>query len=160
MNLDSYLTLKLVEGNCVGEPITGGLNSEYTDQDSPGSPGVKTCLPVQGVRVRSLVGGLRSHMLCGGKNQNIKQKQYCNKFSKDLKKKRKEYTDHDLLNEEAQATHGGWQVAPSASRLPLWGNETPGSFSLKAQFQYTHIKEVKLQDLLLTNPRNRAEGTQ
>ena len=36
-------------------------------------------LPMQGVRVRSLVGELRSHMP-QPKNQNIKQKQYCNKF--------------------------------------------------------------------------------
>ena len=42
-------------------------------------------LPTQGVRVRSLVGELRSHMPCGQKIQNIKQKQYCNKFSKDFK---------------------------------------------------------------------------
>ena len=38
---------------------------------------------MQGVRVRSLVGELRSHMPRGQKN--IKQKQYCNKFSKDFK---------------------------------------------------------------------------
>ena len=42
-------------------------------------------LPMQGVRVRPLVGELRSHMPHGQKNpQNIKQKQYCNKFKKDF----------------------------------------------------------------------------
>ena len=43
-------------------------------------------LPVQRVRVWSLARGLRSHMLHGQKkNQNIKQKQSCNKFNKDLR---------------------------------------------------------------------------
>ena len=37
---------------------------------------------MQEVQVQSLVGELRSHMSRG---QNMKQKQYCNKFSKDLK---------------------------------------------------------------------------
>ena len=49
---------------------------------------VKTYLPMQGVRVLSLFGELQSHMLCGQKKkktQNIKQKQYCNKFNKDFK---------------------------------------------------------------------------
>ena len=44
-------------------------------------------LPMQGRQVRSLVRELRSHMAHGQENQNIKQKQYCNKFNKDLKKK-------------------------------------------------------------------------
>ena len=44
-------------------------------------------LLMQGVRVRSLVREPRSHMPRGQNNQNIKQKQYCNKFNKDLKKK-------------------------------------------------------------------------
>ena len=42
-------------------------------------------LPMQGVRVRSLLRELRSHMPRGQENQNIKQKQYCNKFNKDFK---------------------------------------------------------------------------
>ena len=41
-------------------------------------------LPVQGVWVRSLVGELRSHIAHSQKTKNIKQKQYCNKFNKDL----------------------------------------------------------------------------
>ena len=40
---------------------------------------------MQGVQVQSLVGELRSHMPCGQKNQNIKQKQCCNKVNKDFK---------------------------------------------------------------------------
>ena len=42
-------------------------------------------LPVQGVKVRSLVREIRSHMPQEQKNQNIKQKRYCNKFNKDFK---------------------------------------------------------------------------
>ena len=42
-------------------------------------------LPVQGVWVWSLVGDLGSHMPHSSKNQNIKQKQYYNKFSKEFK---------------------------------------------------------------------------
>ena len=40
---------------------------------------------MQGVRVRFLVIELRSHMPGSQKNQNIKQRQYYNKFSKDFK---------------------------------------------------------------------------
>ena len=46
---------------------------------------LRLCLPMQGVQVQSLVGELRSPMPRGQKNQNIKQKQYCNKFNKDFK---------------------------------------------------------------------------
>ena len=46
---------------------------------------LKLCLPMQGVRVGSLVEELGSHMPSAKKNQNIKQKQYCNKFNKDTK---------------------------------------------------------------------------
>ena len=42
-------------------------------------------LPVQRVQVWSLVGQLGPHRLHSQKNQNIKQKQYCNKFNKDFK---------------------------------------------------------------------------
>ena len=46
---------------------------------------LRLCLPMQGVRVQSLVGELRSHMPWGQNNQKISQKQNCNKFNKDLK---------------------------------------------------------------------------
>ena len=42
-------------------------------------------LPVLGMQVWSLVGEIRSNMSCGQKNQNIKQKQYFNKFNADFK---------------------------------------------------------------------------
>ena len=46
-------------------------------------------LPMQEVWVQSPVRELRSHMPHGQKLQNIKQKQYCNKFNKDIKEKKK-----------------------------------------------------------------------
>ena len=46
---------------------------------------LRLCLPMQGVWVRSPVRELRSHMARDQKNQNIKQKQYCNKFNKTFK---------------------------------------------------------------------------
>ena len=42
-------------------------------------------LSMQGVWVQSLVGEQRSHIPHGQRNQNIKQKKYCNKFNKDFK---------------------------------------------------------------------------
>ena len=42
-------------------------------------------LPIQGVGVLSLVGELRFHLPHDQKNQNVGQKQYCNKISKDFK---------------------------------------------------------------------------
>ena len=46
---------------------------------------IRLRLPVQGLWVRSLVRKLRFHMPRDPKNQMIKQKQYCNKFNKDVK---------------------------------------------------------------------------
>ena len=46
--------------------------------------GLRLHLPMQGVQVQPLGGEPRSHVL-GQKNQNRKQKQYCSKFSKDVK---------------------------------------------------------------------------
>ena len=43
-------------------------------------------LSMQGLQVQSLVKELRSYMPHGQKTQTIKQKQYCNKFSKDFNK--------------------------------------------------------------------------
>ena len=51
-------------------------------RDSPGGPVVKT-LP-SNAGGEGLIPGL-SHMPPGQKNQNIKEKQYCNKFNKDFK---------------------------------------------------------------------------
>ena len=44
---------------------------------------------MKGMQVQSLVGELKSHMSHGQKKQNIKQKQYCDKFNKELKNKQK-----------------------------------------------------------------------
>ena len=49
---------------------------------------LRLCLPMQGVRLQSLVWELRSHMPHGKKKNNPEQKRqkwYCNKFNKDLK---------------------------------------------------------------------------
>ena len=45
---------------------------------------------MQRVWVGSLVRELISHLPCGQKTQNIKERQYCDKFNKDLKKKKEE----------------------------------------------------------------------
>ena len=42
-------------------------------------------LPMQGVRVRSLVWEVRSYVLCSLINENVKQKRYSSKFNKDFK---------------------------------------------------------------------------
>ena len=47
---------------------------------------------MQRVWVGSLVRELISHLPCGQKTQNIKERQYCDKFNKDLKKKKKKET--------------------------------------------------------------------
>ena len=47
---------------------------------------VRLCLPMQRYRFRSLVRGLRSHVPLSQNPQDIKQKQYCYKFNKDVLK--------------------------------------------------------------------------
>ena len=54
-------------------------------RDFPGGPVARTSPSKQAVWVPSLVGELRSYIPWGQKNQNIKQKQYCNKFNQDFK---------------------------------------------------------------------------
>lgn len=49
----------------------------------------------------------------------------------------------DLLKEEAQATHTGHQVAPSASKLPLWENENPGVFFIEDTVSVQSHEEIK-----------------
>ena len=51
----------------------------------PGGLVVKIPLPMQGAWVESVVGEQRFYLPLGQKKQNIKQKQYCNKFTKDFK---------------------------------------------------------------------------
>ena len=48
-------------------------------------PWLRLCLLMQGMQVWSLVGELRILHASWPKCQNIKQKQYCNKFNKDFK---------------------------------------------------------------------------
>ena len=59
--------------------------SKSTDRDSPGSPAVKTS-PSNAGGVGLILGqGAKMPHALRPKNQNIIQKQYCNKFNKDLK---------------------------------------------------------------------------
>ena len=60
------------------------VNPVTAECNFPGNSVVGASLSA-GMQVWSLVGQLGSHMPHSQKNQNIKQKQYCNKFSKDLK---------------------------------------------------------------------------
>ena len=64
---------------------------------------LRLCLPIQGVQVQSLVREPRSHMPCSQKN---KEKQYCNKFNKDLKKK-KEYCNRVPFPTQGDLPHPG-----------------------------------------------------
>ena len=50
--------------------------------------GLRHHLSIHGIQIQSLVRQQRSHMPLGPKKQNIKQKQYCNKVSKDLKNRK------------------------------------------------------------------------
>ena len=59
----------------------------YVYGDFPGGPGVQTS-PSNAGGVGSIPGwGAKIPHASGPKNQNTKQKQYCNKFNKDLKEK-------------------------------------------------------------------------
>ena len=59
-------------------PYSQNATSEGPFLDFSGGPLVKI-LPSNAGGAVSMVGELRSHMPCGPKNQNIKQKHYCNK---------------------------------------------------------------------------------
>ena len=54
-------------------------------QDIPGGPVARTSPSNTGIQVQALLRELKSHKPHGQKNQNIKQKHYCNKFNKDFK---------------------------------------------------------------------------
>ena len=58
-------------------------------KDFPGGPVDKTLPSNAGVPVWSLAGELKIPHTLQPKNQKIKEKQYCNKFSKDLRKEKK-----------------------------------------------------------------------
>ena len=68
--------------------LTGGISLACPSKTSTGTSLVFQWLvlhlSMQEVQVQSLIGELGSHMPCG-QNQNIKQRQYCNKFNKDFK---------------------------------------------------------------------------
>ena len=64
------------------EGWNNGRPSRILLWDFPGIQWLRLYLPMQGVRVQSLVRKLRAHMPL---SQNIRQKQYCNKFHKYFK---------------------------------------------------------------------------
>ena len=77
----------------LGGPPNAIHRVKYDDKTGPLGTSLavqwlRLCLPMQGVQVRYLVGELRSHVPHSQKNQKVRQKQYCNKFNKDLKKKK------------------------------------------------------------------------
>ena len=66
---------------------------------------------MQEVQVQSLVGELRVHMP-HGKNQNIQQKQYCDKFNKDFKNgtyKKKSSKIQNVFTNTQDRTKENWR---------------------------------------------------
>ncbi|CAI9178962.1 unnamed protein product [Rangifer tarandus platyrhynchus] len=94
--------LELVKLKRHRQPLTadlGGFPGDLAVKTLPGGPAVKTSLGGPVVKTlhfsagMGLISGheLIAHILCGRNTKNMKQKQYCNKFS-DLKKKKKRST--------------------------------------------------------------------
>ena len=80
--------------------ITINIQKAHTLGAFPGRPVVKT-LPSNAEGVGSIPGrGAKIPHASGPKNQNIKQKQYCNKFNKDFKKKLKKKKQNSNSKEE------------------------------------------------------------
>ena len=86
---------------------------------------LRPCLPVQRAWDQSLAGKLKSHTYLGPKNQNIKQKQHCNKFNKDFKngphlKKNLRVSEEWTQNSNGERESGLWvkyQVKANKRRL-------------------------------------------
>ena len=64
-------------------------------------------LPMQGVQVQFLIRELRSYMLQDQKKQNIKQKQYCTKFSKGFEKS--PHLKKNLKKINKKRSQQGWE---------------------------------------------------
>ena len=79
-------------------------------RECPGSPGVETFPSTAGDARPPLVRELGSHLSPGRKKKTLKQKQYCNKFNKNLKKKEKARTT---------ATHSTRDDAPALCRATV-----------------------------------------
>lgn len=67
-----------------------------------------------------------------------------------------EYADYNLLKEEAQATPS-WQGAPSASRLPSWGNENHGVILIEGTVS-VHAHKGSNIARFITDPRDGVVG--
>ena len=63
------------------------------------------------------------------------------------------------MNEEVQLLHRVGREFPQHPSSYFGEMKTLGSFQLNMQFQYTHTKEVKSQDLLCADLRSRGEGS-
>ena len=89
--------------------------------------GLRLHLPVQRVQVRSL-----ARDVSGPKNQNVKQKQCCNKFSKDLKKKIVQTPGANTLVGFLPLSGGGFihrPALPQCLLIPQQLNVYPGQGS-------------------------------
>ena len=70
-------------------------------RDFPGGPVVKTSPSnAEGVQIRFLFGEVRFPHASWPKHQNIKQKQYCNKFNKDFKNSPQQKKEKALIFNE------------------------------------------------------------
>ena len=121
-------------------------------------------LPLQRVWDPSLLGELRSYMPPGQKKkkQNIKQKQYCNKFNKDFKdgphQKHllKKWFCFEKLEKELISGEGGlgWgtHVNPWLIHVNVW--QTPLQYSKVISLQLIKINEKKRTNFWICNKLN------
>ena len=73
---------------------------------------------MQRVWVGSLVREMISHLPCGQKTQNIKERQYCDKFNKDLKKKKRRKKLEAQRGEVTCPRSNSWLAVPCPSVFP------------------------------------------
>ena len=78
--------------------------NNYLLRDFPGSPVVKTLLPMKGAACLSPVWGVKIPHDLGPKSQNIKQKQYCKQFNEDFKNGRHKKKNKTLKNSKSTIT--------------------------------------------------------
>ena len=95
MSVEQFESVKSLESEVLGSPVLFRTYFQEPHQvlimklrKTPSGTSLmvqwlRLCLPIQGIQVQSLVQDLRSHI--GASTQNIKQKQYCNKFNKNFK---------------------------------------------------------------------------
>ena len=117
---------------------------------------LELCLLIQGVWVQSLVGELRfpwAKIASWSKNQNVKQKQYCNKFNKDFK------SGSGLVPKSCPTLATPWTIARQAplSMVFSWNAlpfPSPGIFPT----QGSNPSLASQADSLPTEPQGKARG--